>query len=77
MKSGKSLDTKSSKFERHREFSDDEGEKDDSNGSHDSDFQRLAEEQKVEEEKRRVTKTIGTKQKGCVPVEEEADFMLS
>jgi hypothetical protein len=61
MKARKSLDTKSSKFERHREFSDDEGEKYDSYGSHDSRFQRMAEEQKVEEGKKRMTKTTDTK----------------
>jgi hypothetical protein len=61
MKARKSLDTKSSKFERHREFLDDEGEKDDSYGSHDSRFQRMAEEQKAEEGKKRMTKTTGTK----------------
>jgi hypothetical protein len=77
MKARKSLDTKSSKFERHREFSDDEGEKDDSYGSHDSRFQRMAEEQKVEEGKKRMTKTTGTKQRGCDPVEEEDDVGLS
>jgi hypothetical protein len=71
MKAGKSLDTKSSKFERHGEFSDDVREKDDSSRSHDSSFQRMTEEQKAEEKgTKRMTKTTGTKQRVCAPIEE-------
>jgi hypothetical protein len=44
MKSEKSLDTKASKFERNRDYSNEEGEKDDSSGSHDCGFQRFVEE---------------------------------
>jgi hypothetical protein len=38
MKSGKSLDNKTSKFDRNIDYSDEEKEKDDSIGSHDSSF---------------------------------------
>jgi hypothetical protein len=53
IKPGKALDTKASKFDRHKDFSDDEGEKDDSSGSHDSGFDRMAKEQKEEADKKK------------------------
>jgi hypothetical protein len=36
----------------------------------------MAEEQKPEEGKKRMTKTTGTKQRGCNPIEEEDDVVL-
>jgi hypothetical protein len=36
----------------------------------------MAEEQKAEEGKKRMTKTTGTKQRGCNPIEEDDDVVL-
>jgi hypothetical protein len=77
MKSEKYLDNKISKFDKNKDYSDEKKEKDDSSGSHDSGFQRLAEEQKAEEETQKLAKSAETKQRECAETEGDEDFMLS
>jgi hypothetical protein len=47
-----SINNNNSKFDRHKDGSDEEDDNDDSEGSHDSGFVRLAQEQKEEEKKK-------------------------
>jgi hypothetical protein len=70
MKSEKSLDNKISKFDKNKDYSDEKKEKD-------SGFQRLAEEQKAEEETQKLAKSAETKQRECAETEGDEDFMLS
>jgi hypothetical protein len=78
MKPGKSLDTKASKFDRHKGFFDDEGEKDDYSGSHDSGFQRMAKEQKEEaEKKKRLAQSSAASEQKPRCLMEDIEFRLS
>jgi hypothetical protein len=78
MKPGKSLDTKASKFDRHKDFFDDEGEKDDYSGSHDSGFQRMAKEQKEEaEKKKRLAQSSAASEQKPRCQMEDIEFRLS
>jgi hypothetical protein len=56
---GASLAPKSSKFDRHKDDSEEDGDKNDSGGSHANSFVRLTKEQKEEEDRRKKLGKVG------------------
>jgi hypothetical protein len=75
-----SINNNNSKFDRHRDGSDEKDDSDDSDDNHDSGFTKLAQEQKEEEEKKKhMGKAGGTSQANKMDWEAMADeeFSLS